>query len=261
MTDVFGTPKIEISSDVERVDVVVGGGSAYDALVGDGKKFKTNEDLAKSAIEKDRFISQLQREAAGRQAELDRIVKETNIDARLNEIVTKLSQAPVAREEGNQPPQPAAQAVTAPDIEAMVRKTIEEDRSRSLAQQNADTVVRALTAAYGSSYSVHLERRTQELGLTKEQMNSLAASSPQAFLELVKVPAPTHSPAPPQSDVNSTSFMSQVSTGKTYSDYQKMMTSPDPKVRAQYWDPKTQMEIHKLGEKALEEGDPYRFFK
>jgi len=150
---------------------------------------------------------------------------------------------------------------TAEDIAEMVRKTIEQDRVQTQAQKNADQVIQAMKKAYGSDYPNRLKQRTQELGLSEQDMNTLAARSPQAFLDLVQLPVTQRNPEPPRQAMNSDGFNQTFSQEKTYSDFEKMRTAQDAATRARYWSPAVQMEIHTLGEKALKDGDPDRFFK
>lgn len=256
MSDVF-TPA-EITTDVETVNT----GSAFEALVGDGKKFKDNEALARSALEKDRFIAQLQQEARGRQAELERLAKSNDTNTRLEEIMTRLSTNPsLARNEETPSATPAVPTVTEADIQSIVARTLAAEAEKSRGNQNAMTVVGELKKLYGNDYAPRLEQRTAELGMTKDEMNTLAARSPAAFLALVSPVQRPNTTQQSRSFVNPESFSNQSSGEQDYSYFEKMRTSADPMERARYWLPATQMKIHNLGEKAVNDGTPDRFFK
>jgi len=261
MTDVFQEP--EITSAVETLQIVnEPGKSAFDQLVGSDRKFKTQEDLAHAAIEKDRFIEQLKRETKGLREELDRALKDKNTDKRLEEIMTRLNQ-PTAQPstEVTTPLERTATAPTQEDVAEIVRKALANEFETRSAQENANKVIQQLKSAFGDNYATRLEQRTQELGLSKAEMNALAARSPQAFMELVNPgKAQVRHQEPPRSGLNTLS-QPQDTGEKTYSSFEKMRTSSDPNERARYWSPQIQLEIHQLGEKALREGDPNRFFR
>ena len=260
MTDVFQEP--EITSAVETLQIVSEPGkSAFDQLVGSDRKFKTQEDLAHAAIEKDRFIEQLKRETKGLREELDRALKDKNTDKRLEEIMTRLNQ-PTAQPstEVTTPLERTAPAPNQEDINDIVKRALENELNSRTAVQNANKAIAALKSAFGDNYATRLEQRTQEIGFTKAEMNALAARSPEAFMELVNPGKVVRHQEPPRSGYN-TSAQPQDSGEKTYSTFEKMRTSTDPMERQRYWSPQIQLEIHQLGEKALREGDPNRFFR
>lgn len=260
MTDVFQEP--EITSGVETLQIVnEPGKSAFDQLVGTDRKFKTQEDLAFAAIEKDRFIEQLKRETKGLREELDRALKDKNTDKRLDEIMTRLAQPqPVTSTEVTTPLERTAPAPQE-DIAEIVRKALANEFETRSAQENANKVVQQLRATFGDNYATRLEQRTQELGFTKAEMNALAARSPLAFMELVNPGRQNVRPQePPRSGLN-TLAQPQDTGEKTYSSFEKMRTSSDPMERQRYWSPTVQLEIHQLGEKALKQGEPDRFFR
>lgn len=262
MTDVFEAP--EITSAVETLQIVnEPGKSAFDQLVGTDRKFKTQEDLAHAAIEKDRFIEQLKRETKGLREELDRALKDKNTDKRLDEIMTRLAQPTTAlsNNEVTTLNEPAVSALKQEDVAEIVRKALANEFETRSAQENANRVVQQLKATFGDNYATRLEQRTQELGLSKAEMNALAARSPSAFMELVSPKsAPQRTQEPPRSGFNTTA-QPQETGEKTYSSFEKMRTSTDPNERARYWSPTVQLEIHQLGEKALKQGEPDRFFR
>lgn len=262
MTDVFQEP--EITSGVETLQIVTEPGkSVFDQLVGTDRKFKTQEDLAFAAVEKDRFIEQLKRETKGLREELDRALKDKNTDKRLDEIMTRLAQPQSQAVTSTEVTTPLERTTPAPqeDIAEIVRKALANEFETRSAQENANRVVQQLKATFGDNYATRLEQRTQELGLSKAEMNALAARSPSAFMELVSPKsAPPRTQEPPRSGFNTTA-QPQDQGEKTYSSFEKMRTSVDPNERARYWSPTVQLEIHQLGEKALKQGEPDRFFR
>ena len=60
-------------------------------LVGEGKKFKTVEDLAKGKAESDAFISSVTRENKELRDSYKKAIEEVNSRTRLEDLVTKLS--------------------------------------------------------------------------------------------------------------------------------------------------------------------------
>lgn len=221
-------------------------------LVGEGKKFKTVEDLAKGKLEADQFIETLKQELAD-------LRQESATRARLEEIVDNLTSARRAEENYQEAPNhrpnesPSQPQTTQGDIERLIDQTITRREQQQTATQNRQVVKEKLKEVFGSDYVSKLETRREELGLSQSDMDSLAARSPTAFLALVAPNQGRSTPvSPPRSSVRSEALTHQNPTAApgTWAYYEALKQS-DPK---KYWSPAVQGQLHKDALKASKEG-------
>ena len=166
MTDVFasGTPQ-----------------SGANDLVGEGKKFKTVDDLAKGKVEADAFIEKLTRELAEvREVANKNINAEQQLEALKNELKS-------LRDAGGQARENTTPALSGRDIEALVERSITQKEasktaSQNLAESNAKTVEHFGTLEAAKKA---VETKAVELGVTVEYLRETAAKSPTAFAHLI----------------------------------------------------------------------------
>ena len=202
--------------------------------------------LAKAKAESDDFIKRLQDETAGLREEL---TKRTSLD----DLITRLEDQQSSEGESvNHTPKtktnddiPPNKALDPAAIEKMVEKIHTKKQMEANQVKNISDIRSRLEQEWGPEFAKKLKSVTDELELTQDEAGKLAAEKPKAFLKLV-LTSKEQSPniAPPQSSVRMQP--SSVGTNKTYSYYKKMMESPDPKIRNEYWSPRVQNEMHKL---------------
>lgn len=224
MTDLF---------DNDHVDV------SFDDLVGEGKKFKTPQDLAKAKIEADRFIEQLKKEADEARTELrSRLTLEELSEQLLSRTVERNPGTPPQEVNRSQDDKPAP----AVDLKAEVKRLLEEERSKGNREANIAKTRQALKDRFGGDYNATLRQIAEDLNVSDKFLADTAASAPEAFLRLVdSVRAPdTNRPmAPPQGNVDTSKQFNQT-LNKNNAYYQKMRKE-DPKL---YFSKKVQVELH-----------------
>lgn len=220
--------------------------------MGEGKKFRTNEDLARGKLESDRFIEQLKSEMAELKADL-------NTRVRLEEVIDRLT------DRNNEDPTPDAlhqesgsgsgqPAITSDAIERLIETKITNRDKERTARENREAAVAELKKVFGADYSKRLEERCEALNLDKDTLNSLAARSPTAFLELVLPKSAERAPyVPPRSSVASERPYTPPVQQGTKAWYDNLRKS-DP---ATYWTPKVQWKMHEDATKAANEGKDF----
>jgi hypothetical protein len=222
-------------------DQPVGQTAALNDLVGEGKKFKTVDDLAKAKLESDNFIESLKRE--------NKEMRE-DLAARLT-VEQALAKA---RESGSvEPPKPTEntpiqnrQDNLGDQIEqALARR----DQVRSI-QSNIEIVTTKMTEIYGSvdKAAETISTRSKELGMSVEALQQMAASNPKAFFKLLDVddkPAAASPTSSWQRAKNPAAMKSAVGESATkpgtYAYYQDLRRS-DP---ATYYTPRVQLAMDK----------------
>lgn len=215
----------------------------FELLVGEGKKFKTPQDLAKGKLESDNFIAQLQKETAALREELTKRLS-------VEEFVKKMNPAPA--QSASTPPNQGTEErdlqntanLTPEQVEKLVQDTYTKQKQEDARAANVELVKRELQKKWGSDFARHLEAKTAQLGFGRDFATGLAASHPQAFLNLVLDRPVEGNPdvSPPSPSTRGSMNTSQE---KKYSYYQKMMRE-NPKL---YNSQAMQMEMYKQAQK------------
>lgn len=244
----------DLFAEADNASVIDQNKNYLNDLVGEGKKFKTPEELARGKAEADAFIEALKRENA-------ELRQDVNSKSRLEEIAERLSalhkteQTPSNQDNHTSDESRAQQntGLTAEALEEMLNRKLSERETKRLQEQNLETVRNQLTQVFGNDYVASVKAKAAELGVTTDWMNQLAADNPKALLKLVgadAAPAPKRPDlfTPPPSALNSGNFVPS-NTERTKSWYAALKTK-DPVL---YRDPKTQVQMHKdaqrLGER------------
>jgi len=226
----------------------------YDKLVGEGKKFKDPEALARAKVESDNFIQRLQEENAGLRQDLG---KSTTLEQFMEKmkLERELADKPSASNEGTPNPserdeptkENPAPSLTVEEVYAEMEKRFEQKQNRSQQEINVKTVHEEAQKAYGPQYKVELTKRAKALEISTDDLQTMAATQPKAFLKLMVEDAkpPSDIVPPPASDINSDSAP-VVPTGMTkQSDFDKVRVE-DPK---RYWSPQFQNQMHNVAMK------------
>ena len=230
------------------------GQSTLNDLVGEGKKFKTPDDLAKAKLESDRFIEKLQNE----QRELR---EELNKRLTTEEALRRAQEAGIPVEPRAQPdPAPGQpRPVQQPDYASEVEKILAKREKESSLRSNIETVTARMTELYGTvdKAAEVINNRSRELGMPVETLRSMASENPKAFLALLGVQdKPQGSPQTSSwgnvknpTAMKNTAGSTTISPG-TYKYYEEIRKS-DP---AAYFSPRVQLQMDK---DAREKGEKF----
>jgi len=140
-------------------------------FVGDGKKYNSVEDALKSVPHAQKHIQTLESELAAAREEL---AKRRTTEELLDEIKSGIQ--PQAT--------PAGTEFDQDKLLQLVDQTLEVKERQKTAKSNADTVASKFTEKYGSKAEEVYNSIARESGLTVQQLNNLAASSPKIVLKL-----------------------------------------------------------------------------
>jgi len=199
--------------------------NVLETLVGEGKKFKTVDDLARGKYESDRFIERVLNEKKALEQELTQ-------RKRLEEVVEALSlKTPPSNAPDNVQREPDIKNVstlTTDDLEQFYTNK----RKQEAMEANLGLVRKELEKRFGSTWREVAKQKGSELGLTEQQFVDYARTAPQMVLSAFPATQAPSAPAPgiPASAVNSGAFSGNPSpvgeiTWKTSEAYRKA----DPK--------------------------------
>lgn len=140
-------------------------------LVGDGKKYSSVEDALKSVPHAQKHIQTLESELATLKEEL---MKRRTTEELLDEIKSGVQ------------PKENLQGVEFDQDKLMqlVDQTLEVKERQRLAKTNASQVAAKFTEKFGTEAETVYKSVARENGLSEQQLNSLAASSPNVVLKL-----------------------------------------------------------------------------
>ena len=153
------------------------GESLVSALVGEGKKYATIEELAKSRIEADNFIDTLKTENAD-------LRKSTQEQTTIKDVMDAIkSSQKDSSSEGETP-------LDDESLQQKITETLEQrdaERTRNANRANAKKLVLDKLDGDESAVEDYVAEKAKALGMTKETLWSLSEESPSGFANLVGV--------------------------------------------------------------------------
>lgn len=222
------------STDLFSDEFIIDPNKNYlEEYVGEGKKYANAEELAKSRAHADAHIARIEDEQKRLREELATRLSYQDFLDQIKSMPLNSQQTPPADD------QPGDKSVLKPEeIERLVDQRLQTAEANRTANQNINTVVTKLQEVYGPNYAQHLKRQAAELGMSEQEVNTLAGRNPKALLKLLDVGEQKHTnifQAPPRTQ--STTLPSTQKRGDSY--YEKIRKE-DPNL---YWTPQVQNEL------------------
>lgn len=207
-------------------------GDTLSALVGEGKKYKTAEDLAKSRIEADRFIEQLKSEAAEMRARMEELEKAGTKQRTIEDVLNAVNE--VRGEAGNQPSASAEDILKIIDerVSALDRQKI---RSANAAVAEAELLKRFNNDAAKAKEFIRNE--ASRVGLTPSELKGLSETSPEAFKRILGLTSNTGSGGSPSFSSEKNSEAGNSGSGARNAAYYAELKQ---KLGKRFWDPAIQ---------------------
>ena len=202
-----------------------------------GESFKDVQVLAKSKLESDKYISELERqlkeirEEVGKQDYASKLLAELQ-SGRQN---TNASSVPNT---GEPKPSDTKPELSEDVITRLVEQTLTKREQENTSTQNTKIVQEQLVQKYGTEAKARVEAKAKELGMSMERLSSLAAESPTAFMTLIGEPKPEFKPLV-SGTVNTASAQYSAPADRDWSYYQNLRRTN----KTLYFDPKTQQQM------------------
>jgi hypothetical protein len=224
-------------------------------LVGDGKKFKDLEELAKGKYHADATIELYKKQMDSMRADYLKEREENITKARLEEMLDKL-RTEASLSNSNNPAKDDDKPVFDPkQIESLVSsKILEHDQTRKQ-EENYNLVKGKLLERYGANYKEALTKQVADLGLSAQEVENMARTNPKVFIKAfgLEQPKQTESFQPPvKSSVQA--FMPTGTKERTWSFYQDIKKKDKKAYYAQETQQQMMADYNRLGE-AFEDGD------
>lgn len=168
------------------------------------QKYATLQDALIGLKNAQEFIPTLQATQAQKDAEIERLRAEAERVAELERTVAALT---------SQPPQAPTSAPVLDEnkLADLVNRTLTQREQQALAQANIQTVVTTLQQSFGADADKKFYGKGAEMGMSREEMNALAAKSPKAVLTMLGItqaaqPNKPNNPSPTPGTVNTSAF-------------------------------------------------------
>ena len=230
--------------------------SYFEELVGENKKFKTVEDLARGKAHSDSLIPILTKRIDNMNEDSRKWRDEAINGAKLQELIDKLSQQQLAsnnntldvNEASTQKPE-----LDAANLENLISSVFSKKETERKQETNYNYVKSKLEEHYGKNYQPFLKQHMDELGLTDSQLNDDAKNRPKLLLKALGIegaPKQEESFQPPVRSMRGDNFAPST-VKRTWAYYEKMRKE-NP---AQYYEPTTGNQMQK---DAIELGDKFK---
>lgn len=214
----------------------------FEELVGENKKFKTPEDLARGKAESDQYVRHLVSRLDQLTEDYSRLREESNARARLEELIDQLPKSASSDNTNDNAKETDTSAIDMKRVEEIVASKLMESEQRKKEQENFNIVVNKLKEKFGNNYESALKQQLDTLGLSKEFVDELAKKSPVVLMKTLGLDSETTREdfqSPPHSNQRQDNFAPSVKK-RDWKFYEKMRAE-NPKL---YWDAKTTVQMH-----------------
>ena len=174
----------EIETGQEGVPATDKTPSLLEDLVGEGKKYATPEELAKSRLEADKHIEQIQSENKRMREELAELEKKANSSKTIEDVLKALQTRDSSSTTDNQTGENGV------DIASTVKELFDKERGEQTAAQNrAEVNSKVLEYFKGDTAKAkeHMQRALKEAGLNGQTFAQLTNQSPAAALRILNI--------------------------------------------------------------------------
>jgi hypothetical protein len=214
-------------------------------LVGDGKKFKSEKELAKGKYEADLYIKTLERKFDQLREDYVKLDTDYKTREKLEELMDRINkpnqssnEQPLVNDRDKRP------SLDPEQIENIFSKKLQEYELSKKQTENLNAVKVRLKEQLGTNYQAALKQQIEDLGLTEDDVNALAKKSPAAFfktLGLDQLPQQESFQPPPRSTQRNDSFKPKGADVRDW-DYWQNVKKTDPK---RYYTPETNIQMLK----------------
>ena len=162
-------------------------------------KYKSLPDALNALKHSQEYIPQLSTQLAQKDAEL------TTARAAAAKI-EELERSLLALTRQSEPTTTPVAGMTAEQVAEIVNRTLTDSQKQSQALANTQTVATALQSKLGTEAESQYKAKAEEMGISVQELNVLAAKSPKMVLSMFGASAPVATGAPMTSTVNTTAM-------------------------------------------------------
>lgn len=215
-------------------------------LVGEGKKYKTADDLARGKLEADTFIEKLKTENAALREALDSEGSPDQVLERINKVLqSKGSGNAAATQVSNQSQQ------AAPISEEKVLELLNTREREKVAKQNVDLYNATVGKVFGDKVTEVVQARLTELGMDSKLFQAMVTQTPQAALQLLGIKEQKAASGGIGSTVNTEAYFGSDNLGEkqNFAYFQKLRRE----LKERYYEPEIQKKVFEARKKMGED--------
>lgn len=162
-------------------------------------KYKTVKDALVALQHSQSFISTLKNEKTELESKLNEASSIAAKVTELESVLARITSAP--------PPPPASPpAESNVDVQGLVKQVLTQEKEAERANANISSVTTTLQQQFGDKAEEVFYTRAQEAGLSKAEINALAAKSPAAALRIIGVQSTKPNKVSQGSSINTTNL-------------------------------------------------------
>ena len=181
MADIFNKTPEDDQPNGDTIHTANETPSILGSYVGDDKKYKTPEELAKGYNNADQFINQLKTENDQLRGELDKRLNAEDMVDQIKREREELQASMKAQE--NTTPQLDEKALS-----DLISQTLDQKNTQKVAQDNIQAVDSKMKELFGTDKASEiLQTKSKELNLSVEYLAEVAAKSPDGFYSLLGI--------------------------------------------------------------------------
>lgn len=151
-----------------------------------GEQWSDPEVIAKGKLESDKYIEELKKQLA----ELE---EQAGKGAKVNDLISKIEQKAAepatakaqSNNEGGADGSNTKTQVSEDEIQGLIEQALTKKEQESTVKQNLAQVNSHLEQMFGTEADARVQKKAQELGLSKQRLQEIAAESPNAFFNLI----------------------------------------------------------------------------
>lgn len=201
----------------------------YEDLVGEGKRYKDPETLARSKVQADAYIKVLETRADEMREDFLKANQALKERASLEELIDQVNKRTPLQQSnnsdtnannGNNKP-----AIDLEQLSTVVKQQIQALSEEDKANANVKTVVDKLKEQLGENFQAKVKQQIDEIGLSQDDFNLLARKSPNTLfraLGLEQQQQRVDYQAPPRSSERRDSFTPKGAEERTWSWWQNL---------------------------------------
>lgn len=231
--------------DSSNPESVVDDNTDYlNVYVGEGKKYKTPQDLAKAYFHAESALNNREQRLDELREDFLKMREESMSRATLEELLTKFRNQPLASNE-----QPPVNEVVQPtlkpeDIKSLLAEELPKHIGAYELQRRRDdnfNVVKAkLTERYGTNYRSQVQDQLSALGISVEQLDEMARNNPALVSRVLGLDAQPRQTDNTQLPRSSVTFRPKVESKHKPMSYYQNLRKQNPKA---YYDPKIAIQM------------------
>lgn len=220
----------------------------HEELVGEGRKFNSNEALAKGKAESDRYVKILEQQKDELRNMYLGLKEQVDGRAKLEDLIDRIEKGKSGTSDDSHTPEDREKTPTfdLQQLKSYIREGLQETKVQDREASNYAEVQKTLKEKLGPRVNEVLKEKMDTLMIDSAYMVSTAKRSPQAFYSLIGLneqPAQSETmfQAPPRTTQRPVSFSQQTDGARTLAYYEKLKET-NPKA---YLDPKIQVQMDK----------------